>query len=175
MELTQIEKLKPTGRCVDLEDDGLHAYVFPVGFRHLTAFTSKVKALLSAIGQIKVPKGTKEEDALRILGLELAPHIIEHLSDLLKDTVVVCRKMADGSVVGSQADGSYGSLDDLQHWHVPSILEAWFDLSFGSQRKWKPWVQAVEKTIHTLTGKKVVLSETLSKTFSSPGIPDKTS
>lgn len=163
----QFEKLKSKGAIVEL-DDGQAAYVFPVGFRHLTRFTVQIQKAIRAMLDIEVPKSADSGAMKKILGLEVIPIILNDLMGLVKETTVLGILDQDNNFHRDE-DADF---EDLSHWEVPALLEEWFDLSFGEERKWTPWVRAVEKAILRLTGKTISLKEMFSKASSSSATPD---
>lgn len=170
MQLKRFEKMRPRGRKVDL-GDGQAAYVFPVGARHLVKFSKGIKTALVKLSQVEVPKGSSKDQMARAVGLEAIPIIAEDLLDLVKDTTVLgLLDQDDDFHVDEDA-----SFDDLEHWNLPPLIEEWLDLSFGEDRKRKPWLQAVEKAIHRLTGEKMSISEMFSKDSSQQDTGSKTS
>lgn len=166
----QFEKLKPRGKKVSLSE-GRAAYVFPVGFRHLSKFTIQIQKAIRNLMAIEVPKSSTKETMQRILALESLPIIMNDLMGLVEDTTVL--GLLDQDDVFHREEEM--EFDELPHWDVPKMLEEWFELSFGEERKWNPWISAIEKAILRLTGSKVSLKEMFFKASSSSATTDGTS
>lgn len=166
----QFEKLKPRGRKVSLSE-GRAAYIFPVGFRHLSKFTVQIQKAIRSLIAIEVPKSASQESMKKLLGLESIPIIMNDLMGLVEDTTVLGILDQDDNF-HREEDSTF---EDLPHWDVPAILEEWFELSFGEERKWSPWMKAIEKALLRLTGQKISLKEMFSKASSSSATTDSTS
>ncbi len=154
------EKVLHPGTEIELDNGGI-AKVFPLGFRHLSKFTKEISKALAVIQNIPLKPGSKEEDINRAVMTAMIPYILENLLGLVAE----CVKIEDSDV----------ALEDLPHWNVPPIIEAWLIESFGERKKWEPWIQALENLLERFTGKRPQILETLSNSFSSADIASKIS
>lgn len=168
------DALKPLfpGRTVPLEVeiDGkavtLHAVVYPLGFKHLRRFSKDVTGAIMAMVGTRVPDNLKNDPVAaaafsnRIM-MQLIPYAIDNLLDLVKECVTFETKGFE--------------IDELPHWHVATLVEAWIIESFGEEKKWRPWIAAVENVYAQVTGTPKKISEIFSKGSSLPATDAKTS
>lgn len=150
------------GREITLKtDDGkeIQVMVFPVGVGHIRRFNKAVEDVLPKIlNQIDVSRFKKDAS----IG-DFAPMIVPIVISDLLEIVAACIKGVD--ILS----------DNFPHWHLPPLIEAWIDVSFGKEEKIRPWVEVVENVLAKLTGKKIGIWETLSKSLSAPAMTSITS
>lgn len=142
-----MKKLIP-GETVHLQDIGLDVTVYPAGFTHLRKFGTELGALMQMMG----PKTKISKDEFKIgmdLMAELIPFVMTNCLDLVRECVVFPEGVA--------------GWDDLAHWHVPPIVEAWIEVNFGDEGKVKPWLTMVERVVSMISGQKMSISEIFSK------------
>lgn len=147
------------------ETSQVSAIVYPVSFRSLQAFTKvmlKMTDVISSMGSTQIPKSLAEAaksgdekakmEVNKIMTREtlkaLAPFVVSECLDLVKE----CVKGVD--------------IEQLAHWHVAPIIEAWIMENFGSLGKLQPWIQAVDNLITQATGETPNLWETVSQSLS---------
>lgn len=167
---------------VYLEDFGLDAVIYPVGFKHLETFGGQIAGLTALIVknglnvdyQIKGEKPTEQEEeeitklmGQKIIGIAM-PYVMANMMGMIKDCVKLVSK-------DQNIDVSDCRVDDLPHWELPAIIEAWIDISFNEPKKYRPWLEVVDKMVGKLTGKPFSISETLSKLSSRADTPSETS
>lgn len=165
---TRADSLAPLfpGKSVDLTvgDITVTAVVYPLGFKHLRRFSREVTGALLAIVGTSVPKDLDKDKQAAFGGrvmMQLIPYAIDNLLDLVKECVVFKEKGV--------------TIDDMPHWHVATLVELWAIESFGEEKKWRPWLAAVENVHAQVTGKKKTISEIFSSSSSSPAIVAPTS
>lgn len=128
--------------------------VYPIGLRHMKLFSRGIAGLLAAVGDVRVPVGGSKDDVMKSLGtqamLSALPYILENLMELVD---ACCEAHVDGHTV---------AVSSLPHWDVPPVIEAWLVESFGSEKKWKPWVATIESLAQRVTGKSLGLLEAIS-------------
>lgn len=129
--------------------------VFPVSVRKMQKFSRAVGRALAALGAVQVTKGASQEERMKQILPAMIPVVLEDLLDLVSE----CCAPDTGNVV------EIGVME-LPHWHVVPVIEAWITESFVGEGKIRPLVNAVERGMKKLTGKRLDLWETLSK-FSS--------
>lgn len=150
-----LESVLPEPVRIPVVGGKAEALVFPLGVRHLRKFNERISALIMHIARdVRFPKGSSNEVIGQLIVGEIAPMMTTDLFDLLTD----CIRFNPNTL----------KLDDLPHWDLPPIVEAWIEESFGSEEKRDPWKRAVERTIARVTGKPFQISELLSQD-SSPG------
>lgn len=155
-----LELLYP-GKVVELETarGKIAVKVYPLGFKHLRKFSKNITGALLALLGGDVGKGVSDPVARAALGQRLMgqviPYVIDNLLDLLEECVVF-------------QDGLDITMDELPHWEVAKLIEVWLTESFGEEKKWRPWVAAVENLYATATGSRKSISEIFSKASSSP-------
>lgn len=160
MKQSEFEALLPQGREVAL-DQGLVAYVFPLGVRHVfraqDAF-DKLFTKLASSGALE--EGRSEVEQASKMGLAVLPILTGECFQILAETTVVGKRDDSGRFVPD-----YGfQLDLLPHWDMPDLAQAWWDHNFGEEKKRHPWVRLIEKLVSRLTGKKdFKISELLSR------------
>lgn len=121
---------------LDLGDEKtLTATVYPLGFRHIRGFTSKVSGVAGRIATMTVVRGDAASMDAQIAA-QLLPFAVDELID-----------MADRCV---KFDAEDVTLPDLPHYLVPPILETWIATSFGEERMRSPWVRAVKTILDKL-------------------------
>lgn len=173
MNLKRFEKMKARGVRVTLDDNATAVYVFPVGVRHLGTFSRKIMDVLRKLGNVKVNKDEvgDEKAIAKAIGMEALPLIAEDLIELVEDTTVVGLLDQDDEF-HVDADLRF---EDLNHWDLPPVLEVWFDLNFGEEKKRRPWIAAVEKALYRLTGQKLSMRGLFSQSSSEQDTDAKTS
>jgi len=164
------DSLKPLfpGRNVELDVNGTKVLVtvYPLGFRHLRRFSKDVTGAVMAIVGTKVPENLKSDPAAaaafsqRVM-MQLVPYAIDNLLDLVAE----CVTFETPDVV----------IDDLPHYCVAPIIEAWLLESFGEEKKWRPWLATVENVYAQVTGKQKKITEIFSSASSSPATAAPTS
>lgn len=156
----ELEVELPTGRSIVV------ATVYPLGFRHLRRFSKDVTGAINAVVGMRVPENLRSDPAAaaaftnRVL-MQLVPYAIDNLLDLVKECVVFKDGVAE--------------VDDLPHWHVATLVEAWIIESFGEEKKWRPWIAAVENVYAQVTGNRKKITEIFSRDSSSPATDASTS
>ena len=149
------------GREVKLDDVPVKIMVYPLGVGHIRRFTDDITRIVSATGNIKVTKGASEKEIAQAFVMGLIPLVLTDAIDLVKECTVI--------------DPPDIKFDELPHWALPDIAEAWIDQSFGDAKKWKPWVSLIERTITRVTKKPFSISEIWSKSSSQTAIPSNAS
>ena len=146
---------------LDMDEQGDHQVeveVMPLGFRHLRTFSDKITTALGVVGSMSLPAGQSPEQLGKAIMMRAAPLLMGDLFDLLKECVVIARPATV-------------RLDDLPHWLVPNIVSAWLELSFGDEKKWRPWIGAIDQAMSALTRTKFSILETVQQAVSPPDIP----
>src|SRR5262245_51647261 len=138
----EIERVLNPGRRVELKDFGATAVVFPIGLRHLQKFSKEIAGLVGYLATVQV----KSEEP-RGLGLQYARAMAPFLMQNMLGLVAECVRLEPPELKIT--------LQDLPHWELPPIIEAWVQENFGEEKKWHPWLAAVESVIRTATGKDV--------------------
>lgn len=142
------------GRPVPLQC-GLSVTVYPIGYRHLKKFSGLIgRGLAMLADQAGSLSGAEDGVRARVVMQSLLPLVLADGLELLGECVDT-------------------KLDDLPHWEIAPLAEAWVLESFGQENKYRPWLQAIENTVSNFTGKPFSISETLSK-LSSPAATDST-
>lgn len=162
-----MKELKPLfpGREVVLQC-GATAIVYPLGFRQIRKFSNEVVGMLMQIMDTKIPPNIAADPVLAKqfqdkMFAKILPYALTNLLDLVSD----CVKFEPADC----------TIDDVPHWDVALIIEAWVIESFGEEQKRLPWIAAVENVFAQVTGKKVKISEIFSKPSSPPATVAKTS
>ncbi len=183
------------GTVVDLSDlmPGLTVTVYPAGWAHLVPFGEAIQAVagrfvaefkraqllrpFSAQGygeseaeQIRLRNDRQEAENgwLRAAAQAVLPTVMGRMQELVAQCVVFSPShMPDG--------GPAITVDDLLMSHVPTLCEAWVLETFGSEVRRRPWVAAIERAVAAATGKRVPMSEMLSKLSSLRDTVSKTS
>lgn len=141
---------------------GCTASVYPMGFRHIQRFGTALTGMLGAIGAGPAAKANGK------LGDAITAAVVPYAMANLMDLVAECTK-----VVGP--DGKPVKIEDLPHWMLPRILEAWVEINLGERDKWLPWIAAVDRVASRLTGKPPADLKTLFSSSSQPGTTAATS
>lgn len=154
------------GRKVDvLDDDGnvlTEATVYPLGARHIETASRDVAAvgmlILEALkvkvddanGHVRVDQGAISPE--KIISAAV-PALLKNGFSLLRE----CIKIDIGS------DDEI-ALDDLPHWCLPPLVEAFVEESFGSKKKWEPWKRLIENMVRRFSkNPEFSISETFSR------------
>ena len=153
MNLQSAKPLFP-GTRIKLEDGiDLEITVYPLGVKHVKKFTDDIARIVNASQRIKVEKGGDQKKIAEQFVMGLVPIIMTDALDLVKECTVI------------EPQGA-ATFDELPHWVLPGIADAWIQESFGEEKKWRPWVTLIEKTITRVTGKPFSISEIWSKASS---------
>jgi hypothetical protein len=150
----EASKILYPGRDILLEDLGLTVTVYPMGYKHMKKFTGKIADALSIIGRTSYPKGADQAAVMKAVMSNITPFLMTNLLELVEECTVF-------NIQGV-------TMEDLPQWHLPVIIEAWLLESFGEEKKWKPWVTALENVLEKFTGSKTSLLATFSSSSSSP-------
>lgn len=143
---------------------GCTASVYPMGFRHLQRFGTALTGLLGALGATPTAKAAKPQQVGDAISAAVVPYAMSHLLDLVAE----CTKVTG-------PDGQGVKIEDLPHWMLPRILEAWVEINLGERDKWLPWIAAVDRMASRLTGKPPADLRTLFSSSSQPGTTAATS
>ena len=158
-----VDRLPPgKPRIVDL-GDGVTARVYPMGLAHVREFYNEIGLVLGSVLGMLRPGELQRDGAHEHIVVMSLPLITQHLMGLVNKCVAIDGR--DGAV----------SIDDLPHWDLPQILHAWAMENFGEERKWRPWVEAVESVLQQITGERISILETLSKSLSPQATASQTS
>jgi len=131
MEKTPLEILLP-GKQLTLES-GVVLTVYPVGYKHLKKFTSQIAKLAQIAATLPMKKGSSIGDMAKTISVAMIPELLKEGLDLVAECIRI--------------DSPGIALDNLPHWEVARVVEAWIEESFGEERKWRPWVEAFKKAV----------------------------
>ncbi len=149
------------GRTIELEEGGVAVvvHVYPPGLVHLEQFSTRVASILGVLANtdLRGLQGGASKVVVGNLLERLGPLILSDLTGLVRECCVV-------EVEGHPE----ATLDDLPHWHLAAVVEAWVEESFLEERKWRPWLEALERLISKATGQPFSISEMLSSSSSLP-------
>lgn len=127
---------------------GREVRVFPLGVRHVGSVTKAAEEIIPRL----LSSGFDARSLATKEGRSAA------WPSLLPMIVGDMMKVINECVEGVDLEG-----DDLPHWYLPPIVDAWVEESFGDAGKVKPWVDMLEATIRRVTRQELGLWETLSK------------
>lgn len=131
--------------------------VFPLGVGNIRAFNKAVERILAQLSNnIDLRRITSDP------GQAITAIVPMIMSDALE-------------IVDSCVEGVNILHPRFPHHLLPDIVRAWMEESFGTEGKRRPWVLLLEEGLSKLAGKKVGLSDTLSKFSSNTGIVSTTS
>lgn len=136
-----LETLFP-GEAITVE--GIDITVFPVGVAHLRQFNRAVEEVLPKIAS-QMDLGKMGEVNLKDLGPMVIPILLSDVLDLINDCVV----------------GVNLTDKRLPHWVLAPIVQKWIEVSFGSEKKIRPWIEVVETTVMRMTGESPGIWDTL--------------
>lgn len=144
-------------REVPVLDGRAAATVYPVGIKHLRKFSKTISTAMTVFMAVKrdMPvKDMSDQATGEYLIAEMGPYILENMFDLLEDCVTV-EFLEDPTrrIV----------LDDLPHEDGPALVTEWIQMSFGEEKKWRPWARALDTILKRFGGEQVSISKTLSK------------
>lgn len=142
--------------------------VFPVSLADLEEFTTGVKdGVLRVLKAVRVNKVTGQivEGSMLDGGAEALKALVQDLAGLV-----------DRCIVGYDGEQTIKgvSIKPMPLGFTALVTAAWIDLSL-SKENINPMVVALERTVESLTGKKLSISETLSKLSSPPATASVTS
>lgn len=138
---------------IELPDGPLMVTVYPVGIRQMKKFVTAIAGAVGIIRGMDFNKdGTTDQHLKQILP-HLVPIILNDLFGLVKECTVGI------------------DIEELPHWLVAPIVEAWVMESFGEEKKIRPWIQMFENLTEKATGQKTEIWATLSNTLSRVGTP----
>lgn len=109
------------------------ATVYPVSFKMMKRFGQGIMIAMRSIGNMKLSQGSTPAQIQEAISKYLGPVILEHLLDL----VAACTTFDDKDIV----------VDDLPHWDIAPLIEAFVNESFMGEQKIRPWIQAIKNLI----------------------------
>lgn len=142
-------------------DVGVDVTVYPMGVVHLKKFSNQIATAMSIVGRTPIKKGASQKEIGGQIAATLAPFLLTEAMDLIE----ACVKISEKSV----------KFDDLPHWDMPKIVELWIEQSFGDEKKWRPWVTAIDRAVTKATGSPFSILEMLSSSSSQLVTPAPTS
>ena len=104
--------------------------VYPVRFKHIRKFSTQIVAALGAIGGTTAKKGASAAEIAQIIKQTLSPLLLTSLMDLLEE----CCNFLDQQT----------KIDDLAHWDIAPVVEAFIEQNFLGEDKIRPWIQAIQ-------------------------------
>src|SRR5262245_49723947 len=110
------------GRDLQLDRIG-RVTVYPVGVKHCRRFGAQLNTVLSLLAPLQA-EGRAATVAI--------PYLVANALDLLSECMVF-------------HDVKDVTLEDMPHWVLPTIAEAWIDESFGDEASRRPWVETIER------------------------------
>lgn len=171
------------GRSLPVADGRALATVYPLGLVHLKRFGAQIATALQLLAAVPLPRdpdpaeyeGDPGRQALALADYEarrreygqallrrLGPFLLDQALDLVRDCVVL-----EAAEQGAPAP----TWEQLPHWDFPAIAEAFVAESFDEERKWRPWLEALEGAVTKVTGKPFSISEITSSSSSAPATP----
>lgn len=146
-------------------DNNLVVKVYPLGLRHLRKFNTKIKEFLPILADVFVPvaegeKEAKDRDVIQSMMVSIGPKILEDFFEILEDCVII-----DSEV----------TLEFLPHYYLAPIAEKWIEVSFGTEKKWNPWIQAIDNIVSRYTKKAFSIRAIFSKPSSPVDTAEETS
>lgn len=162
------------GRNFEVMDGTAVVRVSPLGFRQLPKFISRVGVasshIANALKGVEVGAGVPSDKLGGIILQSIAPFVLQNAMDLFIECVEVVDAGADGaSAAGAPAALAQSDLlDRIPHWEFPPLIEAWLVESFGEEKKWKPWITALENLIKRTTGQDISITSMLSESSLHP-------
>lgn len=154
------------GTEVVLSDGTTKCHVYPISFKQIGKFATRIIGAISSIASA-LPSGKRmptNDEVMAVLSSRAIPVVLSDLMDLVAE----CTRFDDKRTI-----------DDLPHWDVPLIIEAWIEENFSDPKKWTTWVTTIELLMEKVTKKpfsfKALMSETASKPSSPADTPSTTS
>ncbi len=126
---TERRALAP-GREVPLKDLGITATVYPVGFTQIRRFGATFGKAAGVLSR------HPDADQAQLFSIVFAT-----MTDEVLDLVAACVKLSNTDV----------TMDDLAHWHVAEIAEAWWEESFGDPNRFSVWTNLIQRMGQTFT------------------------
>lgn len=136
------------GDRVELET-GVTAIVYPMGFRHIQKFSRDIGGVLMTLTQVGVKKGASEKEVGQAILGHMIPYVMSNLLGLIEETIKF------------EPEGI--ELEDIPHWELAPIVEQWVLTNFGEEKKWRPWVAAIENVVNRFSSKPISILEMVSK------------
>lgn len=138
------------------------ARVFSLGLHELQAVLSHTSTCTQIVAALTGLRGKGQEQfRATILGTAL-PLLASEGIDLVASTVTF-----------TEPEGM--TMQDVPHWELPLLLDAFIQHNFGEERKWRPWVAAVESWLSRITGEAVSILGTPSNSSAKPATASATS
>lgn len=115
------------------------AIIYPMGLRHVqagVAYISKAGAVAAqAVAALARAASAGDRAAMMVAAF---PILTGDAFDLVRQTVTI-------------VEPAGLTVDDLAHWDLPPLVEAFVELNFGEERKRRPWSEALENLLRKLT------------------------
>ena len=148
------------GLTVDLGEHG-KADIFYFGIVQVRRYSEEISLALMTLAKTGIdPKSPAKAQYMAAM----LPYVMLNLLGLVAECVVIRNKDGKGIAIGN-----------LPHWILPKVVEGWVELNLGEEQKWGPWLAVVEKTVETMTGKNIRISEMFSRPSSQPATPPESS
>lgn len=113
--------------------------LWPIGIKQIKKWTVLLERISAVVGAVKLVKDLKgmthEEIAKHISSGGMIPMISDYAIELVEETT---------RGVGPTPDLK---LEHLPHWELPKVLQAWFELNFLQEHKYRPWLTMVTKVL----------------------------
>lgn len=142
----------------------VNAFVYPLGLRHLRKFNKKFEELIPILGEIFVPKEAEKDDVqiIKSVVAAIGPKLVEDFFELLEDCIVF-------------PDSEDLTLEHLPHYELAPVAEKWILVSFGEERKYSPWIRAIDNVVQRFTKKPFSITAIFSKRSSQTDIVEEIS
>lgn len=128
------------GETIEICKGKVIAKVYPLGLRHLRKFNKKFEELLPILASITVEKDAEDSaQVVKSVISAIGPKVLSDFFDLLENCIV----LPDGLTV-----------EHLPHWDLARLAEKWIFVSFGEERKYSPWIRAINNVVQRFTKNK---------------------
>lgn len=142
------------GREILLADGQIKVMVFPVGVRHIDAVMELTDEIASAVQTALASKSMKDTARAAVaktrgVAVDTLPDSNDWIVQGIKSVAPVLLRRGK-SIIKDCVTGI--DIDELPHWELPAIIDAWIEESFGDEKKTKPWIELVTMRMGKISG-----------------------
>lgn len=165
---TAIRVLTP-GTKITL-DGGAVLIVYPIGWKQMRAFGSTITNALGSVADVVSLDPSKLQDSAYVKKLsgdilsKIGPYVALNMMELVADCCVFEDKDIRKTI----------SVEEIPHWEVAKVIDAFVEESFVGEGKLQAWTQAIDNIMKKVFKTDKSISDILSNFSSDADTPSPT-